>query len=156
TQLCGIAERCGAFTRRQRIVHLANGVIVFGEGGREFKPFSPDFSSRNASPIKYEPGAECPRFLNELLAPALQADDILLLQRVGGFFVMGENLPQRIVVLDGEAARGKTQLASVFQLVVGQSNVTQLRTKFLGERFELYRFLRKTLLVGVDVEPEFL
>jgi putative DNA primase/helicase len=34
--------------------------------------------------------------------------------------------------------------------------VTQLRTKHLAERFELYRFLKKTLLVGVDVEADFL
>lgn len=35
-------------------------------------------------------------------------------------------------------------------------NVTQLRTKHLAERFELYRYLKKTLLVGVDVEADFL
>jgi phage/plasmid-associated DNA primase len=35
-------------------------------------------------------------------------------------------------------------------------NVTQLRTKHLAERFELFRYLKKTLLVGVDVEANFL
>ena len=54
------------------------------------------------------------------------------------------------------AARGKTQLANVIQAVVGRENVTQLRTRFLGDRFETFRFLKKTLLVGVDVEPDFL
>ena len=32
----------------------------------------------------------------------------------------------------------------------------QLRTTHLAERFELYRFLKKTILVGVDVEADFL
>jgi len=36
------------------------------------------------------------------------------------------------------------------------ANVTQLRTKHLAERFELFRYLKKTLLVGVDVEADFL
>jgi putative DNA primase/helicase len=31
-----------------------------------------------------------------------------------------------------------------------------LRTAYLGERFEMFRYLKKTLLVGVDVEPNFL
>jgi putative DNA primase/helicase len=42
------------------------------------------------------------------------------------------------------------------QGIVGMANVTQLRTKHLAERFELYRYLKKTLLVGVDVEADFL
>src|SRR4026208_839995 len=42
------------------------------------------------------------------------------------------------------------------QGLVGMLNVTQLRTKHLAERFELYRYQKKTLLVGVDVEPDFL
>ena len=61
-----------------------------------------------------------------------------------------------MLILDGESARGKTQLANVIQAVVGRENVTQLRTRFLGDRFETFRFLKKTLLVGVDVEPDFL
>src|SRR5205814_5109946 len=42
------------------------------------------------------------------------------------------------------------------QGLVGMANVTQLRTKLLAERFELFRYLKKTLLVGVDVEADFL
>jgi phage/plasmid-associated DNA primase len=61
-----------------------------------------------------------------------------------------------MLILDGESARGKTQLANVIQAIVGRENVTQLRTRFLGDRFETYRFLKKTLLVGVDVNPDFL
>src|SRR5262249_52004607 len=46
--------------------------------------------------------------------------------------------------------------ANVMQGLVGMANVTQLRTKLLAERFELFRYLKKTLLVGVDVEADFL
>jgi phage/plasmid-associated DNA primase len=35
-------------------------------------------------------------------------------------------------------------------------NVTQLRTDHLNERFEMFRYLRRTLLAGVDVDAEFL
>ena len=50
----------------------------------------------------------------------------------------------------------KRSLPTSCKASVGRENVTQLRTKFLGDRFETFRFLKKTLLVGVDVEPDFL
>jgi len=71
-------------------------------------------------------------------------------------FLLGYNRAQRLLILDGEGGRGKTQFANVMQGLVGMPNVTQLRTKHLAERFELFRFLKKTLLVGVDVEADFL
>src|SRR5262249_31932107 len=73
-----------------------------------------------------------------------------------GLCLLGVNLIQRMLILDGESARGKTQLANVIQAIIGRENVTQLRTKWLAERFETYRFLKKTLLIGVDVDPDFL
>jgi phage/plasmid-associated DNA primase len=155
-QLRGIIEEPKAFAEKQRIVHLSNGVIVFDEGGFRLEPFSPKFRSRNRSPIAYDPAATCPRFLNELIHSAVHSEDALLLQKMAGQNLLGVNITQRLTLLDGLEGRGKTQYAIVQQKMIGQENVTQLRTQHLGERFELFRFLRKTLLVGVDVDENFL
>ena len=155
-QLRGIIEQRKAFAEKQSIVHLANGVVVFGDDGIRLEPFSPKFRSRNRSPIAYDPAATCPRFLNDLILSAVHPEDALLLQKMAGQCLLGVNITQRLTLLDGEAERGKTQYAIVIQKVIGQDNVTQLRTQHLGERFELFRFLRKTLLVGVDVDENFL
>ena len=155
-QLRGIIEQRGAFAEKQRIVHLSNGVIVFGKDGVRLEPFSPSFRSRNRSPIAYDPAAKCPRFLSELVLPAVHPDDALLLQKMMGQCLLGENITQRMTILDGLAGRGKTQYANVVQKVVGIENVMQLRTQHLSERFEIFRFLRKTLLVGVDVDENFM
>jgi phage/plasmid-associated DNA primase len=153
--LRGIVERRAAFAQRERRIHLGNGVFRFDNGG-ELLPFSPAFVSRNRSPIVFGENATCDRFLNELVIPAVHPEDLVLLQKYAGLCLLGDNLVQRMLILDGESARGKTQLANVIQAIVGRENVTQLRTKWLAERFETYRFLKKTLLVGVDVEPDFL
>jgi phage/plasmid-associated DNA primase len=58
--------------------------------------------------------------------------------------------------LDGLGGRGKTQLANIIQLIIGISNVTQLRTHLLNERFEIFRFTKRTLLIGIDVPADFL
>jgi putative DNA primase/helicase len=154
--LRGTVEKRGAFSGQRNFIHLANGVMVFNGTEADLRPFSPDFYSRNQSPIAFDENARCDRFLNELVLPAVHPDDVELLQKFAGMFLLGYNRAQRILILDGEGGRGKTQFANVMQGLIGMPNVTQLRTKYLGERFELYRYLKKTLLVGVDVEPDFL
>lgn len=156
SHLRGIAERRGAFAERRHAIHLANGIIVFNGNEAELRPFSPEYRSRNRSPIAFDPDARCDRFLNELVIPAVHPDDVELLQKFAGMYLLGDNRAQRLLILDGEGGRGKTQFANAMQALVGMANVTQLRTKFLSERFELFRYLKRTLLVGVDVDPDFL
>jgi len=154
-QLRGIVEQRGAFAQRERRIHLANGIFRLDNRG-ELIPFSPAFISRNSCPIVFDEDAKCERFLKELVCPAVDPKDVVLIQKYAGLCLLGVNLIQRMLILDGESARGKTQFANVIQAIVGRENVTQLRTKWLAERFETYRFLKKTLLIGVDVEPDFL
>ena len=154
--LRGTVEQRGAFTEHRKVIHLANGVMVFTGADAELRPFSPEYRSRNRSPIAFDEDAKCDRFLNELVLPAVHPEDVELLQKFAGLMLLGDNRAQRLLILDGEGGRGKTQFANVMQGLVGMPNVTQLRTKHLAERFELYRFLKKTLLVGVDVEADFL
>ncbi len=157
-QLKGISEKKDAFNRdERRIVHLANKVIKFKNNNKaKIVKFSPKYYSRNKSPIEFDKTAECPRFLDELLYPATSFDDAILIQKYTGLCLLGNNLIQRILILDGEAGRGKSTLSIIIQKLVGQINVTELRTKHLAERFELYRYLKKTLLIGVDVPGNFL
>ncbi len=157
SQLKGVSEKKGAFNRSRNVVHLGNGVIVFKEKNEaDFCRFSPEFNSRNQCPIPYDENAKCDRFLNELLYPSMSADDALLLQKYSGLCLLGKNLIQRLLILDGHEGRGKSTLALILQSLIGQVNVTELRTKYLSDRFELFRYLKKNLLVGVDVPGDFL
>jgi putative DNA primase/helicase len=153
--LRGIVERRDAFVQRERRIHLANGIFRFENGGQLLR-FSPAFLSRNRSPIVFDESATCPRFLNQLVYPAMHKDDVVLVQKYFGQILLGNNLIQRLLILDGLSERGKTQLANAIQAVVGHENCTQLRTNLLADRFETFRFIKKTLLVGVDVSPDFL
>ena len=155
-QLKGIAEQRDAFKKTGRFIHLANGFLELSGDGPVLLPFSPDFRSRNQSPIAYDPAATCPRFMDELILPAVHPEDVSIIQKYLGLSLMGRNIIQRLLILDGMAGRGKSQLSIVFQHLVGMVNCTQLRTEHLNERFELFRFLRKTLLAGVDVQADFL
>ena len=84
--LMGIVENRGAFKTKQRFIHVANGVVRFADDGDvQFGGFNPDDFSRNQSPFAFEPEAECPRFSNELIYPAVSPDDADLIQRGRGW-----------------------------------------------------------------------
>jgi P4 family phage/plasmid primase-like protien len=155
--LMGIVEKRGAFRSKRRLIHVANGVIRFADDGDvQFGAFAPEDYSRNQSPFGFDGAAECPRFLNELIYPAVAADDADLLQRWAGLALFGYNLPQRFMILDGTPNGGKGTLVRIIQALVGIENTYQLRTECLNERFETFRYRGKTLLIGPDVPGDFL
>jgi putative DNA primase/helicase len=154
--LKGMAEVQDAFQRRKPIIHVGNGVIHLDEDPPMLHDFSPDYYSRNRSEICYNPTATCPRFLNELLRPALPEEDIDLLQRYAGLCLLGGNPAQRFLILRGTAGGGKSTLVEVLETIIGPHNVGQLRIHLLSERFEIAGFLGKTLLCGKDVPGDFL
>lgn len=154
--LKGIVEHRNAFDERPSAIHLANCMIRLNDGMIDKEGFSPSYRSRNQSPIIYDPRAKCPRFLNELVIPAVHPEDVSLLQKMMGQALLGKNPTQRFLILDGEGGRGKSQFVNVVNFLIGTSNSYQLRTQHLADRFELSRFIGKTLLFGSDVNADFM
>jgi len=156
--LRGIIEKKGAFIRDGRTLAVGNGICRWNPIQKDFDflPHSPLFYLRNKSPINYHKSAGCPRFLDCLLRPVLSSDDISLFQLLAGSFLLGTNLTQKILILDGPGELGKSCAALIVSGIVGPENTTQLRTQLLTERFEVFRYLRKTVLLGVDVPGNFL
>lgn len=154
--LKGASAKSDAFRKPNRVMHAANGMVDLIERPFAFKGFAKEFYSRNQSPIAYEPAAKCPRFLKELLRPALAVDDITLLQNWCGLALLGRNIPQVMLILSGTAGGGKGTIVNIIHGIVGERNIHQLRTEHLGSRFETSFYHDKTLLCGADVEPNFL
>lgn len=154
--LRGLVEHEDPFIAKHALIHVGNGVLDISGDSPTLLDFSPSFYSRNRTEVLYNPYAECPRFLSELLRPALNADDMALLQMYAGQCLLGNNLAQAILLLLGTAGGGKSTLVSVLESVIGLHNVAQLRVPQLSERFEIASFVGKTLLCGKDVPGDFL
>lgn len=156
TFLEGEVARPRVFDRDPGVIHLLNGMLDVRTTPPFLDSFSPNYFSRNQVRHLYAPGSPCPLWKEKLLADALDADDQVLLQKMAGMCLLGNNLLQRIVILTGNAGSGKSQIAQVIQGIIGRHNVSQLRTEHLDERFEAEGFIGKTLLVGSDVPGSFL
>jgi P4 family phage/plasmid primase-like protien len=154
--LRGEVEQHDAFCFGGKIIHLANCVLeVQPDGSFTECAFSPKYRSRNRSPIVYDQSATCPQFEKALLEH-LEEDHRELLQKYAGQCLLGRNLTQRILVLDGIGSASKSAFVLLARGIVGATNVYELRTKHLAERFEIGRMVGKTLLLGADVKAEFL
>lgn len=139
-------------------VHCANGVLEYNaqNSSWEMRPFSPEDRSRNRSEIVYDPAAQAPKFLEQLLRPAMDEDDIRLLQLYVGQCLLKENISQKFLLITGTAGSGKSSLVNVIERLINPENCTELRAEHLNGRFENSRFVGKTLLTGKDVKAGFL
>jgi putative DNA primase/helicase len=100
--------------------------------------------------------AKCPEFVDVLLNSAMEEEDVDLLVRWSGSVLLGLNYAQRFMILEGTAGGGKGTVVEILEALVGEENSAQIRMTLLEERFEVGRYVGKTLLAGKDVAGNFL
>ncbi len=154
--LRGVAEERPFNNPAASYIHCENCVLELApDGSFARREFSPKFKSRNRSPVPYVAGAKCERFQNEVLG-FIRDEDKEIIQKMFGSMLLGYNIAQKILLLHGLGGTGKTTLALILQGIVGSQNISELRTAHLDDRFEIARYLGKSLLIGVDVQSDFL
>lgn len=138
------------------LFHAGNGMLDIKSEGVKLLPFDPRYRSKKFCPVNYVPSADCPRFMEELLAPAVLPEDIGLLQRWCGALLLGGNHSQRFLLVYGTAAAGKSTFVDIVEQIIGLENVGNIRSQHLGGRFETHGYLDKALLTARDVSSDFL
>ena len=136
-------------------LHVRNGMIVVENRKVILKQFNPSALSLHSLPIDYDPNAKCPKFSYTLLG-GLTSSEKLLLQKMAGCFLFGQNPAQKILFVSGDAGSGKSCLLECFQHLVGFRGSAELRVDQLGERFETHRYLGKRFLYCDDAKVNLL
>lgn len=155
-QIQGIVEKQTVFNQKKELIHCASYMVGFkGEEILHYR-FDSEFYSRNRLCIDPDFKSPPTRFLKELVYPAMCEEDAILLQKFCGLFILQDNPAQQFLILTGLPGGGKTQLVRIICQLVHEFNTGLLRTKHLGERFELGRLMGKSLLIGSDVDGDFL
>lgn len=137
------------------VMHVKNGMLDLKRETPALLEFSPDFRSLQRVELDYVPDAKCPRF-KEWLKGSMSTDDIALFQEWFGAVLLGPNLAQRFLLINGEASSGKSSLVTLVEKFVGRDSCCQLRVGQLGGRFEAREYANKRLLTGKDVPVDFL
>ena len=136
-------------------IQVANGIVEFINDKPVLRKRVPSDWATSCCNFDYTPGAKAPRFLNDLLGPALpDSADIDLLKRWFGSVLLGTNDAQRLLLLHGEGNTGKSTFVTIVEHLLGLDYFAELRTSHLGTRFETQCFQGKTLLAAKDVAPE--
>jgi P4 family phage/plasmid primase-like protien len=137
------------------VIHAANGMVCISAEEIELKEFSPDYKSRNQTPIDYNPKAKCENFLKDFLEKVLSKKDIEMLQRYCGLILIGGNRAQKLLFLLGKGGTGKGTIVRLIVRILGEANVEQLRVDKLNGRFETSRLIGKLLLNVVEAPEDF-
>lgn len=156
TILRAAAERRRPFRKFENVIHLKNCMVHLENDPPEIHSFSPHYFSLNQCQVALDPDADCPRFLNELVYPSIGEEDAALLQLAGGLYLTGRNNWQKMLILTGIGGTGKGTIGRIIGHIIGSQNLKQLRTKLLGDRFELDDLDQVSLFVGSDVPGDFL
>lgn len=146
------------FDKSGRIfIHCLNGVLEFNTETKlwELKPFSLDYRSRSRVEIAFDPMAECPQFLHELLYNLIESDDLDLIQRYAGQCLLSQNISQTLLLITGSGGSGKGVIVRIIEAIVGPDNCSQIRPDHISGRFELGFFLDKNLLCGRESTTTF-
>ena len=156
TILRAASERREPFRKFENIIHLQNCMIHLDFDPPQIHGFSPHYFSLSQCQVAFDPDADCPRFLDELIYASMSEEDAFLLQLVGGLYLTGRNNWQKMLILTGIGGAGKGTIGRIIGHIIGSQNVKQLRTRLLGDRFELDDLDQVSLLVGSDVPGDFL
>jgi putative DNA primase/helicase len=144
-------------TSMQECVAVKNGILLLSGTEPVLRPRVPHDWITSFIPVDYDPAATCPRFLNEVLKPALKdPNDISLLQRDSGRTLVPGNKAQRFSIVVGGGGSGKSLVITVFEELIWKGRFAHLRTNHLSTRFETHGFQGKDVLVAKDVPSDFL
>ena len=158
-QLRGRVECPDAFVREfsdtEAILHCRNGMLRVSADSTELLPFAPKFRSREMMPIAWETDALCPKYL-KMMRNVMSDEDIWLVERYAGQLLLGHNLSQTILIMEGLGGASKSTIVNLLVLVAGPTSKMELRTAHLQRPFEKADYIGKSLLVGADVPGNFL
>ena len=107
--------------RNHDIVVVKNGVIDLNTG--KLLPHSKEYKATVALPVTYDIGADCPK-ITKFISEVVKAENRLLLWEIPAWCLTPYSGIQRLVMLLGEGANGKTVYLEMLRRFLGRENCT--------------------------------
>lgn len=137
------------FDQHPHLLNVKNGVVDLNSG--RLLPHEPELFLMQQSPVRFDPHAECPRWLRFLDSVMPDKDRQAYLRRVVGYTLTGSTDEQVMFVHHGSGANGKSVFIDVVMGLLGQYAQAVPRTTLLAKKDDgipndVARMLGKRLL----------
>ncbi len=145
------APRVDKMDPDRRLINLLNGMLDL----RTYQLVDHDkkYHSTVQVPIRYDPNARCPMFL-QFLADVFQGDQELidLAAEMLGYCLTVEVKAQKAFILYGKGSNGKSVLADILKKLCGSENVSSVSLKELDDSFARSEIVDKLLNLATENE----
>jgi putative DNA primase/helicase len=112
---------------------------------------TPQFFTRTALPLSFDPAAECPLFRTFLFQVLADDDLVRLMSQWFGYLITSDISIQNILYMQGVPRSGKGTTARVIDALVGKRNVASHTMSDLAKNFGREGLLGKSLLKFTDM-----
>lgn len=145
------ASRVEKMDAERNYLNLENGQLNLSTLSLE--PHQSEALSTVRVPIRYDPSAECPKFL-EFLGNIFAGDEelVTLTAEIFGYCLTNETRAHKAFVFYGKGSNGKSVLLDMLKCLVGKANISSLTLGELDKPFSRYGLVDKLLNVATENE----
>jgi len=118
------------FDENRELIACENGVLNVITG--ELTPFSGDELMMVKLPVKYVPGADCPKF-KKFLSEVIDAENVQLVEEMIGYCLYRDYNYHKAFMLWGEGRNGKSTLIKVIKALLGQKHIISISLQEIEE-----------------------
>ena len=120
---------------------------------RQLRPANPDHNHKNLLPVKFDPAATCPSFLDFLNKVIPEAVD--LIQEIFGYCLIKTYKYQKAFIFQGTGDNGKSTVINVLVAFLGPENVShETLFNLSSQRFSVANLYTKFANSAADIAPD--
>jgi putative DNA primase/helicase len=152
-----IAARLADFDRNEMLLNVLNGTLDLRRG--ELLPHSRNDLLTKLAPVRFDPRATCPRWVQFLAEILPDPELVAYVQRAVGYSLTGDASEECIFVLFGTGANGKSKFLEVIRHVLGNYALASDMNTFLAGkaqaavRNDVARLRCARFVTAVENEP---
>lgn len=132
-------------------INLKNG--IFNLETFELLPHSPMHLSTIQLPIKYNPNADAPNFMQFLRDITLNDDELItVLKEILGYLLSSETKAERAFFFYGGGSNGKSTLSNLIIELIGEENISSIPLSEFSKPFGLEGIINKSVNIAAENE----
>jgi len=132
-------------------INMKNGMYSLEKG--ILKPHHPRYLSTVQIPIEYDTKATCPKFMKFMEEITCGDSQLITVhQEKIGYFLSADIQCQKAFIYSGWGANGKSVLAKIISILVGEQNVSSISLSQFSSDFGLEGILGKTVNIASENE----